>query len=220
MKRVFRPAWLPLPVFAGILSLLLVLPVRLRAGEATLQILPADTAFLAEAAGMGSAAAVAPAPEQVVLAGRFSQAAFSVARLDQVELLGPDGKPLPLVFDESGIAREFDQIVGIRFYALLPAAAVIDDGTAVAPTCVLRWGDGVKAEMKTVPAFRLPQDPGKVRSFSWTTGVPAAGNKGSGQDSTASIEIVADSTANYHSLWYLLPMALILSLLAVRKAYS
>jgi hypothetical protein len=124
----------------------------------------------------------------------------------QVTVLDSRGRQLPLVVETSSVFREFEKIVSLRFYFLVPAGEA-RPGT---DTFVLRWGPGVRAENSQVDRIRL--DPALTDAYRGLK--PAAG---AGPGSAGTITVIADSSADYHFLWYLVPIGLIFVLLTVRK---
>jgi len=79
---------------------------------------------------------------------------------------------------------------------------------------VFRWGPDVQAENVRVAAFALDAaQPQLYRGFRPQRQAAA----GPLDTQVASIEVIADSSAEYHFLWYLLPMGVIFLLLSVRK---
>ncbi len=150
-----------------------------------------------------------PGEGKCVCLGSFDR--FSVKDVNQITVLGTDGGQLPLFIESSSVFVEFDKIVALRFYVLLPR----DQARAGESTLELKWGTDVKAVNTQVKSFVLsPALRSGYRSLR-----EARSSGGSGPGSTATILVIADSTADYHFLWYLLPMAAIFALLTVRKFF-
>jgi hypothetical protein len=154
------------------------------------------------------AEALRPDPGQVLVCGRFDPPGFYVDDVNQLTVFGPDGRPLPLTVDASSLFVEFDQIVSLRVCFALPEAV------ADAADLELRWGPDVRAENLQVPALALDAaQPQLYRGFR----IRRQAGAGTGDTQVASIEVIADSSAEYHFLWYLLPMGVIFVLLTIRK---
>ena len=197
----------------AVLAALLITAVTAAAGEVLLEPLAAESALpaadlLPPTDGVAELT-LAHEPGTRIVLGNFTQADFAVERPDQLRLDDSAGKPIPLIVDASGTAREFAKIVAVRLAFRIPA------DSAPGTTFTLRWGDDVKGQVRELRNLALaPEAAGNWAGFRWRT---ADGAKPAGDLSVASVEIVADSNANYYSLWYLLPMALLFMLLTVRK---
>lgn len=186
---------------------MLGLPVAWAAESVPLAVGPASTAFLQEWPGDEP---LMPGRGEVVVAGRFEAPAFYVDDLRQIAVSGPDGVRIPLQVDGGSLFVEFDQIVSLRF-AFLAAEADVQGATG---GFVLEWGPDVAAENVRLENLALDAErPELYRAFRPAPPAPASGD----DVQVASIEVIADSTAEYHFLYYLLPMALIFLLLSVRK---
>jgi hypothetical protein len=151
-----------------------------------------------------------PAEGMVLVVGRFDHPDFRVADANQLEVLAPDGRRIPLLVDSTSVFMEFDRIVSLRLAFEVPAAEAGDG----AGDFRLRWGPDVVS--LNVMAWSLEIDPAHLdayRGFTWSEPAGALGD----DTQFASIEVIADSTAEYHFLYYLLPMALIFTLLTIRK---
>lgn len=199
-------------LFSAVLAALLLCAPTAFAGEVLLEPLaaesappPADVLPPVENAEL----VLAPETGTRIVLGNFTQADFAVDRLDQIRLTDASGKPVLLLLDAAGTVREFEKIVAIRLAFRIPA------DSAPGTTFKLRWGEGVTGQMRELRSLALaPGTAGNWCGFRWRA---ADGAKPAGDLSVASVEIVADSNANYYSLWYLLPMALIFALLTIRK---
>ncbi len=146
-----------------------------------------------------------PEKGHVLAAGRFDDGAFAIDTIDQITVVAPGGRQVPLAIDNTSIYREFGQIVSLRFYFSVPLSALASAGGNYA----LKWGPDVAAQNKLVAGLALdPARPTAYRTFSWFRGQEV---------SVATIKVIADSRADYYSLWYLLPMGLIFVLLTIRK---
>lgn len=199
MNKALKTAFLILPLFfsSGIL----------RAYEsAKLEVLEMNeklAALLSERA--------APPPEKGCLRvigslGGAGAPDFKIASINNLRAKDvSSGKYLPLAVDESGIVEEFGRIVSLWVAFDAPESG-LDGGSGF----VLEWGDDVESPSRMVKNLKLdPAHSGRYRTFSLNT------EKGS--KSFASIEVIADSSADYYFLWYLLPMALIFAVLTAGK---
>jgi len=151
--------------------------------------------------------ALEPLGGKVACIGRFDR--FDVENVNQVTVIGPGNRQLPLVVDGSSIFEEFGKVVAFRFYVLLPP----DSARPGETTLELRWGADVEATNSRVERLKLNP---KLRESYRSLRLAGTGG-GRGRESTASILVIADSTADYHFLWYLVPIGLIFALLTVRK---
>jgi len=188
----------------------LLIGLTVRTGQAAesvrLEILPATGEMLA-ATGAGDP--LLPAPGQVLVCGRFDDPSFSVDDLSRLAVVLPDGRQVALRIDAASKFLEFDRIVSVRF------CFALDEEAAQAGGLTLRWGPDVRAENAEVDRFVLdPSRPELYRGFRWQREAAAGGDA----TQVATIEVIADSTAEYHFLWYLLPMGVIFLLLTIRKA--
>jgi hypothetical protein len=194
---------------AGAILFLLLASGSIRASETvTLQVQEAgEELFL----GLGNdGEPLKPEAGKCACLGRFDR--FSVKDVNQITVLGADGKQLSLVIDKSSIFVEFgEKIVALRFYVLLPK----DQARAGESTLELKWGADVKAVNIQVESFVLSS---ALRSgYRSLREAPSSSGGGGGPGSTATILVIADSSADYHFLWYLLPIGVIFALLTVRK---
>ena len=167
---------------------------------------PADYHFAPE----GAAANARPDDGDVLIFGRLDHPDFRVDDLSQLAVVAPDGRRLPLHIDESSVFVEFDSIVSVEFFFLVEPAEAVPGGEPFKAV----WGPGVRSENQKVPSIALdPATRDRVLQFVWRRDrddAPAG-------TSVATIEVIADSTAEYYFLLYLLPMALIFILLTIRK---
>ena len=85
---------------------------------------------------------------------------------------------------------------------------IIDKGTKL----TLKWGNDVKAENEIIEKIVLAPDISQsVMTFSWVRADEDI------DSSFASIEVIADSKADFYFLWYLLPIFTIFIVLTFRK---
>jgi len=175
----------------------------------TLVLKPVDDAFWSRFEAAPLDPAPATQPRSLVACGRVEDPAFAVDSLDRVRVVDADGGPVPLTIDRRSIVREFGRIVAFDFQF---RAAEGPSGSYR-----LEWGQAVSGQATEVD--RLTVDPSRRELYRVAVvEAPAAGAGGEG--SVATIEIIADSKANYYFLAYLLPMAVLLGVLGVRKAAS
>ncbi|HOX05435.1 MAG TPA: hypothetical protein PK280_03455 [Planctomycetota bacterium] len=196
---------LALPGLALALTFLAALPALSAAGAEAVEfeLAPAGEEFFA--ADGQAAPTPAPGPGSCLVIFRYSR--LSVADLGQLALIGPDGKALPLLVEP--LFEEFGRIADARMVFSLPEA----EAAAGRGPFTLKWGPDTKGASSRTE--RIAADPAHrelYRSLRPRAGA-AAGN-------VASIEVIADSTAEYHFLWYLLPMSMVFALLLARKLLS
>jgi len=198
--------------------LLLLLPAALGAcrassaqgaSSAPLRLVPPDDEFFARA---GFAR---PSPEEhqkarrFVVVGRFGPPGFAVAAPEELTLTTGSGRTVPLTIESATLVREFDRlIVSARLAFELDAETLAASGGALS----LAWGPEVRAPNALVERLALVTQP----ETSWLTFI--AESPRAGEETVASIVVIADSSAGWQFLWYLLPMALIVLLLVIRKA--
>lgn len=203
-RRALLPA-LPLLALWGLSAA--VLPAA--AGEAGLEFVPADASLFA---APGTEGAALPPAGSVLVLGRLSGGGFAVAKPEQVEVLDPAGRQLPLRVEQERIWRDpilDNSIVSLDFSFTADAGDVAER----AGTFRLRWGPDVQGPVELAGAPVL--DPaGRESCFEFrliSRGAPAPG------DMQSSLTVIADSRAEYYFLWYLLPMLTIVALLVVRR---
>ncbi|HOK04068.1 MAG TPA: hypothetical protein P5270_00965 [Victivallales bacterium] len=142
------------------------------------------------------------------IAGVFNKNGFSIPEIKNLTVEDINGKKFPLVISQNDIVTEFGEIVSLWFYFDI-SKKYIDDGG----TLFLLYGKDINSENNTSLEFAIkPEDKEFLKTFSWKDLKQA--------DQTAnlaSIEVIADSKADYFFLWYLLPMAVILIILSFRK---
>ncbi|MHC4915733.1 MAG: hypothetical protein ACYTGB_09595 [Planctomycetota bacterium] len=144
-------------------------------------------------------------PGEGLCACLFRYDRLQIENLSQVTVLGSGGRQFPLMIESSSVFKEFGKIVGLRFYLLVPAG----QARPGSDTFVLRWGPGVEAENSEVETVCL--DPDLADAYRGLKAVSLA------PDSAGTITVIADSSADYHFLWYLVPIGLIFFLLTLRK---
>lgn len=194
--------------FAGRAALLLsicLFPAISAAGILELEILarPAVAPPVAEAAP-------AVPPGAVAVFGFLEHPGFHVESLAEAALFDPDERAVPLWVEEESIFTEFGEIVGFRC-AFPAGTADLEGGRPF----TLRWGEGVRGENRLVRRFSFtPEDAGRLRGFRPATPATADDDV---HAPAASIRVIADSTADYHFAWYLLPIAVLFAILTARK---
>jgi len=166
---------------------------------------PSDAAFEA----VPGAEILRPGSGEVALIGRITDPRFAIAEMNQAALRAPDGRLFPLAIETESVFREFDRIVSLRFYVMLPESVVAADGRFA-----VVWGPEVVSPNRTTGPFGL--DPA-LRERYRELRPPSDDTSPGGQGAVASIEVIADSHAEYYFLWYLLPMAVIFVILTLRK---
>lgn len=153
--------------------------------------------------------AIAPGGQTLVF-GRFEHPDFAIESIDQLAVVAPDGRRLPLTIDSESIFFEFDRIVSIEFFFTVDDALTLPADTPFR----LKWGGDVRGD--NVRVGRIVLDPSKRDRYLQCR--PRTGGDALPPDaSLASIEVIADSTADFYFLLYLLPMAAIFVVLTVRK---
>lgn len=147
--------------------------------------------------------------DSLLVAGSFSPPDFSIADISQARLTDGLGRPIELLVERSSLFEEFGEIVGMRIAFRLP----VDSLAAGLP--VLSWGAGVTAPVRAIDRFVFPDSARpQLRTF-----VPEpVTDPDAAPPRFATIEVIADSHADTYYLWYLLPMAVIFLMLAIRKA--
>lgn len=171
-----------------------------------LDIEPVDEVFFDSMAG---ASPVLPDQGMLLVAGSMDHPGFYVESLNNVSVESSDGTRVPLMVDMSSLLREFDGVVAGLFAFSVPENHA-DEYKIV-------WGSAVEAaDNILLDEFKLdPERAGLYRQFRWTETLA------SGAEDTpfSTIVVIADSTAEYHFLWYLLPIGLVFILLTFRRFF-
>ncbi len=165
--------------------------------------------FPAERAVWGDANLV-PLPGAVVVIVRLNHSSFAVEDINHITVIPPSGNTAELTFETSSIVEEFGEIISVRFAFVANPSELASDGRKIA------WGEDAVEGTQTpviVESFALSAD----RASDYREGRFDAQTGPRGDASATEIEIIADSSADYYSLWYLLPMAVIISVLTARK---
>ena len=170
---------------------------------------PAATFF--EETSSGDGATVVPDEGRVVVVGSVDYPGFSIADASRVTVVAPGERQLPLRIDKDSITRDFDRIVALRCFF------VVDASELSGGRFMLVWGPEVSAKNRLVGRIRPDRGlPDAYREFVREAAPPSA-DVGT---SIATVEVIADSTAEYHFLWYLLPIAVIFIILTFRKLHA
>jgi hypothetical protein len=168
-------------------------------GSAEFEIGPAGEELFAEGAPVGAA----PAPGTCIVIFRYSR--LSASDVSRIALSAPGGQAVPLQVEP--LFAEFGRIADARMAFELKEA----DAAAGAGPFTLRWGPDVQGQSTKVE--KIGVDPAHREAYRGLR--PRSGGKG--DPNIASIEVIADSSAEYHFFWYLLPMSMVFALLLVRK---
>ncbi len=173
-----------------------------------MEISPIDEVTLDLLAG---GAPVEPSEGNVLVSGRIDHAGFFIDELSQITVETPLGERVPLLIDRSSIFREFGSVVSLLFAFEISESAADGAGRGFR----ILWGPSIEADNQEVE--RVHVDPGRpalYRQFRW---VESLGGDAGDETPFSTIVVIADSTAEYHFLWYLLPMGLVFTLLTIRK---
>jgi len=149
----------------------------------------------------------------LLVLGRFSGSGFAIEKISQLRLLGPGDQVIPLTIDESRLWR--DALEGNKITSLDFCFQAIAERLKATPELYrFQWGEDIDVKNNLLP--QIIPDPiarQNCREF-----VPAVRETSSGRDSqNAELIIIADSSADYYFLWYLVPMGTIFVLLTIRK---
>ena len=137
--------------------------------------------------------------------GSFGEQGFSVPSLENITVKNSSGSQIPLIIEESSLVQEFGSTVSLWLSFDVPA-----DGFSQEKPLTIEWGKDVSALNSTVKSMKVDiATANSYRTFTW--------RKKNDGSSFATIEVVADSRADYYFLWYLLPIAVIFIILTVRK---
>lgn len=169
-----------------------------------IEVLPAGEELFA-AAPEGGAPVPAPEAGRCLVVGRYS--GFSAGNLGQITVLAPDGRQLPLVVETPSVFVEFGSTVAAMRFGFLAGVEEADSGRPF----TLQWGPEVKAANSSVE--RIVADPARRGLYRTFRPLAAAGRG-------IAIPVIADRSARYHFVWYLVPMGLVFLVLTLRKARS
>ena len=122
----------------------------------------------------------------------------------------PNDSPIPLIVDTSSLYSEFDDGVcnSMRIMFRIRESVVEKGGLR------LVWGNEISVNNTQVDQISIyREDKDRYRTFNWEA-QPEGDDGGS---YAATLEVIVDDYADTYYLWYLLPMALIFTLLFVKK---
>ena len=160
----------------------------------------------------GSNPELTDADKMVIVVGIINSPSFSVKNINNIALYDGTNHPIRLIADKSSFYSEFDDddINSLRI-AFIVNEALLDQGS---PRLV--WGDAIHSENKEVEKIHIYKaEKGIYRTFSLE-------ERPEGYDSRdyfATVDVIVDDYADTYYIWYLLPMALIFSLLFFKKAF-
>lgn len=138
--------------------------------------------------------------------GSFNEQSFSIPSLSNITVKNTSGSQIPLKIEESSLIEEFGSTVSLWLSFDVPA-----DGFSQDKPLSIEWGKDVSALNSKVKSMKVDiAASSSYRTFTW--------RKKNDKSSFATIEVIADSSADYYFLWYLLPIAVIFTTLAARKA--
>lgn len=142
--------------------------------------------------------------------GRLAGTSFSISDPSQLQAVSGDGKRLPLTVEVDTAFREFGDIIA------LTVMFEIDPRDLATGPARLEWGMAVTGSLSAVPVITFPEATAdRIRSF-----LPVSPGEEDASSQFATLEIIADSHADRYYVWYLLPMAVIFILLALRKRWN
>ncbi len=149
----------------------------------------------------------------LLVLGRFSGSGFAIEKISQLRLLGPGDQVIPLTIDESRLWR--DALEGNKITSLDFCFEALAEQLQTTPEKFrFQWGEDIDVKNHLLPRI-IPDSSARqnCREF-----VPAVAETSSGLDSqNAELIIIADTSADYYFLWYLVPMGTIFVLLTIRK---
>ncbi|MDX9702342.1 MAG: hypothetical protein RBU23_04755 [Candidatus Auribacterota bacterium] len=151
-----------------------------------------------------------PAEGGLIVIGTFSDPLFAVSGVNSVSLFDSDGNRVALTAERSSLYSEFDdgEINSMRIKFILPS------NESGIPVLRLTWGDTVSSDNSMVDSLAVYDgNKDSYRHFTWRP-------QPDGDDSTsysATLDVIVDNKADTYYLWYLLPVALIFTVLLVRR---
>jgi hypothetical protein len=150
------------------------------------------------------------ADDERIIIGTLDAPELAIQQTNQIALFGPTGAPIPLTIETSSLYSEFDD----GYYNVVRILFKVPENILQQGALRLAWGDEISAnntEVEQIMVYREEQD--HYRTFTWEA-QPEGDDGGS---YTATLEVIVDDYADTYYLWYLLPMALIFTLLFVKK---
>ncbi len=155
--------------------------------------------------------AMLPKDGMVLVFGRLDHAGFYIEDIGNLAVETPERGRIPVFIDSSSILLEFDGIVSLLAAFEISEQEAQSGGSAFRIT----WGELVQASNTVVERIRIDgENRSSYREFRWQE---ALASEAGGEAPFSTITVIADSTAEYHFLWYLLPMGLVFVLLTIRK---
>ena len=150
-------------------------------------------------------------PDTLMVFGRFDSPDLALSSLAEIGVSDGLGRPRPLIIETTTLTREFGEIVGMTL------AFELDPASLQAGPPRIEWGPGVVRSNREVPLLAFPPDAvNRLRRF-----LPAPMDSPPQEETQlATIAIIADSRADIYFWWYLLPMAVVFGLLAVKKLWT
>jgi len=149
---------------------------------------------------------LAPGTNEIMLIGEWSPSDKALSDDSHLRVRLPDGSVRPLWIEANTLAREFGQVVFLRFAASVPAAAANQGGLS------LESGDDVWSPNLSIPVLAV--DPARADAFrvaGFARANPAAANRPDSRE--LRVSVVADSVATQNrrisQLLFLLPIALV-----------
>jgi len=184
--------------------------VQTAAAESTyLELLPVPETFLEPVEG---AEILRPGDGEVLVVGWIEHPDFAVSDVNNIAVRSPDGRALPLWVEED-LLYEFDRIVRARI-----AFPVPEELLRSPDALTLEWGAETVSENRKVAGIALdPSMRDRYRTFRIVRSETASEATA---DMSSTIEVIADSQADYYFLWYLLPMAVIFVILSIRRIHA
>ncbi len=138
--------------------------------------------------------------------GSFNEQSFSIPSLSNITVKTSSCSQIPLKIEESSLIGEFGSTVSLWLSFDVPSDEFSQD-----KPLTIEWGKDVSALNSKVKSIKVDiARANSYRTFTW--------RKKNDNSSFATIEVIADSGADYYFLWYLLPIAVISAVLAIRKA--
>lgn len=150
------------------------------------------------------------ADDERIVIGTLDAPELAIQQTNQIVLFGPTGDPIPLTIETSSLYSEFDD----GYYNVIRILFRVSESVVQQGALRLTWGDEISAnntEVKQILIYREERD--RYRTFTWD--IQPEGDDGGSY--AATLEVIVDDYADTYYLWYLLPMALIFTLLFLKK---
>jgi hypothetical protein len=199
-------------ILAAGLVLILLCPAALAAQGVILVVKEVPNDFFDDAVSDGSVE-FSHKKDTLTVVGRFAKNTFFIPAISKVTVYDAKSRQIQLRIESSSVYREFEDedITQIRF-----AFDIGRDALAAGPPR-LEWGEDVAANNVLVDEILI--DAGsrdRYRTFAWEERASGEGYN----PQVAELEVIVDPKADYYYLWYLLPMAVVFVLLALRKVHA